>query len=444
MQVYRARWVVPVTSPPVREGAVAVEDGRIAYVGPARGAPAGESRDLGDALLLPGLVNAHTHLELTALRGVVPDLPFAQWIATLQRAKTSVMTPPLYLDAAVLGIAEGLLAGITTYADTCDSGVAIDAMRHMGVRGIMYQEVFGPHPADCDRSMRELRAKLALLEPKTTPLVRLGVSPHAPYTVSDALFEAVRDLTSDSRLPVAVHTAESAEEETFVIEGSGAFAEAHRRRNIPVTARAESPVALLERAGLLRANTLLIHAVRTREADVARIARQRCAIAHCPASNARLGHGVAPLREWIDAGIPVGLGSDSMASNDRMHLLEEARLAYFAQRGRAVHHPQISATQALELATIGAARALAIGDRAGSLEVGKDADLAAFPLDAPSATPHADPVAAAVFALGSASARFVAVQGDPRVVDGRLLVDVGEVQARVRETGERLRASLES
>lgn len=442
MEVYRARWVLPVTSPPVREGAVAVEEGRIAWVGPARDAPVGESRDLGDALLLPGLVNAHTHLELTALRGTVPDLPFAQWIATLQRAKTSVMTPPLYHDAALLGIAEGLLAGITTYADTCDSGVAIDAMVQMGVRGIMYQEVFGPHPDDCDQSVRELRAKLAAHAPKATPLVRLGVSPHAPYTVSDALFEAIRDLTSDEGLPVAVHTAESAEEDAFVVEGSGPFAEAHRRRNIPVAARAESPVALLERAGLLRADTLLIHAVRTREADVARIARHRCAIAHCPASNARLGHGVAPLLEWIAAGIPVGLGSDSMASNDRMHLLEEARLAYFAQRGRALRHTQITATQVLELATIGAARSLHLGERVGSLEAGKDADLAAFPLDVPSATPHADPIAAAVFALGNARARFVAVQGKPRVIDGRLLVDMAEVQARVRDTGDRLRASL--
>ena len=192
MQVYRARWVVPVTAPPVRDGAIAVQDGRIAYVGPQRGAPAGEARELGATLLVPGLVNTHTHLELTAMRGFLEDVPFAEWIVRLQRAKTTVLTPESMLDAAKLGVAEGLLAGITTYADTCDSGVALEAMRTMGVRGIMYQEVFGPDPASCTEAVAALRRKLVTHGGALSPLVRLGVSPHAPYTVSDELFAGRR------------------------------------------------------------------------------------------------------------------------------------------------------------------------------------------------------------------------------------------------------------
>src|SRR5688572_32296686 len=161
MHVYRARWVVPVTTPPVRDGALAVHDGRIAYVGPASRAPDGEVRDLGDALLLPGLVNAHTHLELTAMRGFLEELPFFEWIVRLQRAKTTILTPESMLDSAKLGIGEGLIAGITTYGESCNSGVALEAMHEMGVRGIMYQEVFGADPAAWDAARASLRGKVA-------------------------------------------------------------------------------------------------------------------------------------------------------------------------------------------------------------------------------------------------------------------------------------------
>src|SRR5687768_3754177 len=134
MQVYRARWVVPVTAPPVRDGAIAVRDGRLAYVGPWSSAPRGQVLDLGDALILPGLINTHTHLELTAMRGFLEDLPFVEWIGRLQRAKTTVLSPESMLDAARLGIAERLLAGITTFVDNCDSGLGPEAMRARRVR----------------------------------------------------------------------------------------------------------------------------------------------------------------------------------------------------------------------------------------------------------------------------------------------------------------------
>jgi cytosine/adenosine deaminase-related metal-dependent hydrolase len=427
-----------VTAPPVRDGAIAVRDGRFAYVGAASRAPKGTVHDLGDALLLPGLVNTHTHLELTAMRGFLESLSFPEWIARLQRAKTAVLTRESMLDSAKLGIAEGLLAGITTYADTCDSGVALGAMRALGVRGVMYQEVFGPDPDACDEAMASLREKLDAHRMNASSLVRVGVSPHAPYTVSDRLFEATRDLARKMSLPVAIHIAESAEEEAYVRDASGPFADGHRARGFVVAPRADTPVALLDRLGLLSMRPLLIHCVRTREADIRAIAAARCPIAHCPASNAKLGHGVAPLHEWLDAGITVGLGSDSVASNNRMHMLEEARVAMLAQGGRG--RSTVTADAALELATMGGARCLGLADEIGSIEIGKSADFAAFPLDHLAAIPHADPIATAVFTLGGARATTVAVAGDLRVVEGEVLhLDAGLV-ARVGAVGDALRA----
>jgi cytosine/adenosine deaminase-related metal-dependent hydrolase len=430
-----------VTSLPVRDGAVGVRDGRVVYVGPRAGAPKGKVHDLGDALLLPGLVNSHTHLELTVMRGFLEDLPFAEWIARLQWAKTTLLTPDSMLDSAKLGIAEGLQAGITTYADTCDSGVALEAMRAMGVRGIMYQEVFGPDPDAADEAVRSLREKIEAHRANESPLVQLGVSPHAPYTVSDRLFEAVRDLARAARLPMAVHAAESADEDEYVRDAAGPFADAHRARGLPVAPRADTTVALLDRLGVLSARPLLIHCVRTHAADIRAIAAAHCPIAHCPASNGKLGHGIAPLTEWLQAGITVGLGSDSMASNNRMHLLEEARLALLAQRSRGVAQPALTPSRALELATIGGARCLGLAGEVGSIEVGKSADFAAFPLDEPYAVPDTDPIATAVFAMGGARARAVAIAGELRVLDGRLLDSTEDIVARVRVTGEALRAS---
>lgn len=444
MQIYRARWVVPVTAPPVRDGALAVQDGRIRYVGVASRAPHGDVHDLGEALLMPGLVNVHTHLELTAMRGFLEDLPFFEWIVRLQRAKTTVLTPDSMLDSAKLGLVEGLLAGITTYADTCDSGVALTAMRAMGVRGIMYQEVFGPDPASCDEAIASLRKKLSVHLDAISPLVRVGVSPHAPYTVSDRLFQAVAQLSAEMELPMAVHIAESEEEDLYVREATGPFADGHRSRGLNVAPRDQTPVALLARLGVLERRPLLIHCIRTREADIRAIARARCAIAHCPASNAKLGHGIAPLNEWLEQGITVGLGSDSMASNNRMHVLEEARLSLLAHRARHPGRPALTALRALELATIGGARCLGLEDEIGSLEVGKAADFAAFPLDEMAAVPDADPVATAVFALGGARARTVAITGTLRVADGQLLDADDALVDRVRATGEALRASAVS
>jgi cytosine/adenosine deaminase-related metal-dependent hydrolase len=427
---YRARWVVPVSSPPIADGIVAVNRDTIVYVGPAADAPIGEERHLGDVLLLPGLVNAHCHLELTAMRGFLEDLDFRRWILRLTGSRRAVLDREALLDSARYGLEEGVGAGITSYADTCESGVVIQAMREAGVRGVMYQEVFGPDPEQCTDSIAGLREKVGGLRYLETPLVRVGVSPHAPYTVSDDLFRATTELAREQRLPMAIHIAESELERALVVEGGGAFADGLRRRGIGVSSRAPSPIELLSKLGVLDAAPLLIHCVRVDSNDIDVIARSGSAVAHCPASNAKLGHGIAPLAELLAAGVTVGLGSDSMASNNRMDLLEEARLALLAQRTRLGSSETPTAAEVLELATIGGATAIGLGAVAGTLEVGKQADLAAFSLGAHA--PTSDPVAAAIFSITGGRARFVTVAGRVLLDDGVLLNRRPELAARVQ------------
>ena len=421
---YHARWVLPISRPPLENATVVEHEGRIVYVGDPASAPAGVDVPLGEVALLPGLVNAHTHLELTVMRGFLEDLEFRSWILRLTRARRAVLSFDALVDSARAGIAEGLRAGITAYADTTESGAPFRAMRELGVRGIVYQEVFGPDPAQCAESLAGLRVRVEALRQDETSLVRVGVSPHAPYSVSDSLFEGTAAYARAESLPIAVHIAESEDESLYVQSAAGGWADAHRARGITVVERGGSPIRVLERTGVLAARPLLIHAVRTHAQDIALMARHDCAVAHCPASNAKLGHGIAPLVELLDARVRVGLGSDSVASNNRMDLLDEARLAILMQRARTGRYNVVTAAQALELATLGAARALGLDGDVGSLDVGKSADLAAFPLHGARSTPVYDPVTALVFAGAGLPAMFVAVAGRVLVRDSVLVADV--------------------
>ena len=433
---YHARWVVPVTSEPIANGVVAVERDRIAYVGPAGDAPAGERHELGEVVLLPGLVNAHCHLELTAMRGFLEDIDFRRWILRLTNARRAVLDRDALLDSARYGIEEGVRAGITTYADTCASGVVMQAMRDAGVRGIMYQEVFGPDPAQCAECIEGLRGAVAGLRYLETPLVRLGVSPHAPYTVSDELFRATATFAREQGLPIAIHIAESDLEQRLVVEAAGSFADGLRRRGIDVQPRGESPVTLLERLGVLESSPLLIHCVRVDRRDILAIATSGSAVAHCPVSNAKLGHGVAPLTELLAEGVTVGIGSDSMASNNRMDILEEARIALLAQRARLGSSETPGASELLALVTIEGAKALGVEQLTGSLEEGKQADLAAFSLAG--AAPTQDPVTAALFSIDTSRAEFVTVAGRRLVSQGKLTAPRAGLAQRMASLGDLL------
>ena len=379
----RAGSVYPVTAPPITDGAVLVDDrGRIAAVGPDAAVPMPEQAtrlELPTASLVPGLVNTHTHLELTHLAGHNREREFPRWIRTIRALKDA--TPPAaFQEAALRGVRDCWAAGVTCVADTGSSGAAAAALHALGGRGIAYQEAFGPDPAQAQASLAELAGALDRLGGFASARVRLGVSPHAPYTVSEPLYRAVDDLARARRLPMALHLAESAEEAALVREGRGPFADALRTRGIAVAARGVSPVAYLGRLGVLRPGTLCIHCVQVDAVDVALLARAEVSVAHCPRSNRAHGHGTAPFAAFRHAGLTVGLGTDSVVSVPDLNLWAEARAA--GLRG----------SDALRMVTLEGARALGLEHEIGTLEVGKQADLALFPgplSDAPGDGPAA-------------------------------------------------------
>lgn len=442
-RTYRAAWVLPMTGAPIANGAVTTEGAAIAYVGTAGDAPAAPVTDLGDAALLPGFVNVHSHLELTPLRHLLEGLDFAQWIRTLTHLRRAVLADPADVQAgARIGIAEGFLRGITTFADTSDSAdPVVDALHAMGARGVVYKEVFGPAPTQCAASMAGLREAVQALRVKESASVRIGISPHAPYSVSRQLFGAAAAYAVEASLPMAVHLAESAFEEALVTRGEGPYADNWRSRGIdPAGAHARSSVQLLHDAGALRARPLIIHGVRVDAADIARLAAAGCSIAHCPVSNARFGHGIAPLQAYLDAGLRVGIGTDSVASNNRMDVLDEARVAHLMACARGLSWRALPSHQALALATAGGGDALALWPRLGRLEAGAPADLCAFGLDGLAARPLRDVADALVHGVAGSPARLTVARGVPRVVDGALAADceVASLAGPMAAIGQRL------
>ena len=361
----------PVTAPPIEDGAVLVDaSGRVAAVGPHEKVPAPQgvqSLHFPDAELLPGLVNCHTHLELTHLGGggKHEEPEFLKWIRRIRELKDATPAEAFY-EAAVAGIRDCWAHGVTCVAETGSTGAVMRALHDLGGRGIVYQEVFGPDPAKCAASMAELETAVRPLRRFAASQLVLGVSPHAPYTVSGPLYEAVADFGRREHLPIALHLAESKEETALVRDGQGPFAEALRARGIAVEARHLSPVQYLVKLGVIERGTLCIHCVGVDAADVQVLRQAGASVAHCPRSNAAHRHGVMPLRLLREAGVPIGLGTDSVVSVGVLDLWAEADAA--GLRGEA----------ALCALTIDGARALGWDSEIGSLEVGKAADLAVF------------------------------------------------------------------
>jgi cytosine/adenosine deaminase-related metal-dependent hydrolase len=443
----RAQWILPIAGEPFENGEVHIVDGRIASVarsGSTLVADEVEVVDLGRAALLPGFVNTHSHLELTAMRGLLEDLGFREWIARLTSIKYTILSAEDLLDSARFGALEALAAGVTTIGDTCDSGAALDALLEAGMRGIVFQEVFGPDVAQAPDSMRKLSDKVDALQRRAgvDGRVRAGISPHAPYTVSGELFRRATAFAIERGLPVAIHAAESEDEERFVRDGEGPFAEGLARRGIAFEPRRSSTIAYLASLGVLACKPLLIHAVTATGEDLDLVAASGARVAHCPKSNAKLGHGAAPLRAMLERGIAVGLGTDSVASNNVCDLIDEARTATLIARTRAGDFRALAARDALRLATLGGAEALGLASEIGTIEAGKRADLCAISLEGRHLEPVYDVEAAIVFSASGSDVRMTLVDGRPlydrrgdapfRLVDeSRLRSRIGEIRARV-------------
>ncbi|MGE0555685.1 MAG: amidohydrolase family protein [Gemmatimonadales bacterium] len=413
-----ADWLLTMDGPPVARGGVLLDGPTLVAVGPADRLPSppGVREERVAGVLMPGLVNTHTHLELTGLPVGVPPADFPGWIRALRAAKEA--RPPAWFgEAAAGGVRAGFAGGVTTFVDTGDSGAALDALVAAGASGVVYQEVFGPDPTQLQASLDGLSSRLAGLRGRATDRVRVGVSPHAPYTVSGPLYRAVAALAARESVPIAVHLAESAAESELVIRGTGPFAEAWRARGIPPLdpaveglppASRRSPVAWLDAHGVLGPDTLCIHCVRVDERDIALLRSRGASVAHCPISNAEHGHGSAPLSRLLGAGIPVGVGTDSELSVGTVDLFREARAAR--------ELADLDAGAALGLVTADAARAVGLGARVGRLEPGLDADLVALAVDP---GPDGDPEATALQAgpgdvlLTVAAGRVVYRRGHP-------------------------------
>lgn len=370
---YHARWVLPVGAPAVRDGSVLVEGERIVWVGRRANAPGGAPSaidvDLGNAILLPGLVNTHIHLDLAAFAGALDGLPFYAWVRALVRGLGDAAGAESLADASRWSVADQMAHGVTTIAHTGPGRAPLDAMRELGARGIAYLETFGPDPAQCPAAIADLRERVEGARRDETGLVRVGVSPHAPYSVSDELYRAVAGYARAELLPVAVHVAESADESRLVAHGDGAFAALLRARGVAVARRAASPIALLERTGVLATRPLCVHAIHADAGDVQRLAGAGASIAHCPRANAWFATDRAPVQAYRAAGVRLGLGTDSAAGNDAVRLLGEA--------GDAADDA-LAPAERVALATRGGAGALGLGDIVGTLAPGMQADLAAF------------------------------------------------------------------
>src|ERR1041385_2263887 len=386
MTIYEADWICPVSSPPVRNGSIAVENGRIVPLPlgerEAR-ARQGEAVNNGAAApgeglnraafpgcaIIPGFVNAHAHLELTILRGFLDDLPFSDWIPKLTRAKYQQLTRNEMLASARLGCMEMLRSGVTCLGEVMDLGTAWPAMREFGLQGVAYQEVFGPSESQVEEAVTDLIKKIDEFRDDETDTLRVGVSPHAPYTVSAKLYEAVNWYAQQDNLRLATHIAESEDEGMFVRRGAGHFAERWTERGIPLTSGGCSPLAYIDGFGLLRPETLLVHAIDLEDTDFDVLRDKQPAVVHCPKSNAKLGHGIARLSEIRATGVAIGLGTDSVASNNVVDMFEEMRAAIYLQRGGA-----LDAQTAFRMATLGGAECLGLSKDLGSLDVGKRAD----------------------------------------------------------------------
>ncbi len=379
-------------------------------------AVAGRVRFPGCAII-PGFVNAHAHLELTILRGFLEDMDFIAWIRTLTAAKQQKLTREEILVSARLGVAEMLAAGVTCVGEVMDLGVAWEAMLESGLQGIAYQELFGPADIHADDSLKGLIGKIQAMRPQETETQRLGVSPHAPFTVSPRLFRMTKDYARAENLPVTVHIAESAQEERFVRFGDGPFADRNRESGFEVDAAGCSSVAYLERCGVLDPETLLIHVIRTEESDFEILRRTGVSVVHCPKSNAKLGHGIANIVAMRDLGIRLSLGTDSVASNNVVDMFEEMREAIFMQRVRTGQFNALNASQAFRFATLGGAECLGLAQHLGSLEAGKRADFVVVDLNEPALQPVYDPIQAMVYSACRKNVRATYVAGSAVHVD---------------------------
>ena len=429
-----ARWVLPVEPAGcvLEDHAVALRGGRIVAVLPAAEArrrfdPA-EVIERPDHVLLPGLVNAHTHAAMVLLRGRAENLPLGRWLrSTVWPLERRWVDPEYVRDGTTLAIAEMLRAGITCFADMHlwpDVVARTAAAAHMRASvGLIVTESATRWAAAADEYID--RGMHLRDEYKGDPLISTHFAPHAPYSVSDATLARVRRLADELDLPVAMHLHETAWE----VEQS---VQAHGRR----------PLARLAALGLASPQLVAIHMTQASAEDLDLLAESGASVVHCPESNLKLGSGVCPVARLLGRGVRVALGTDGAASNNDLDLLAEARIAGLVSSGVAATPGDLVATDLLRMATLEGARVLGLGEVTGSIEPGKWADLCCIDLRAARSWPVHDPVTAVIYAASAQQVSDTWVAGRQLLADGHLrYMDEASVLERAEAWRERLDAT---
>jgi cytosine/adenosine deaminase-related metal-dependent hydrolase len=397
LQLLRAAWVIPINSPPVQGGAVLVKGSRITAVGAhstlLRQAPAGtRSVDCGDAAILPALVNAHTHLELTALGNhmALPQPGFPAWLRTLLPLRAA-LSEEQRLQGSLEGHRQLLGNGVAVYGDVTNRLDPDRPTANGFPRGHVFVEVLGFDGISLQVSLEGLGAQDLLT--RGAPQQTVSLAAHACYSTSAALIQAAKGWDREHAAPFSIHVAEHPEEMQFLRDGSGfcrELLESLGRWAPGWKAPGESPVAYLNALGVLDERTLLVHAVHLTERDWQMVAERRCRVCFCPRSNASLQVGQPAIETAVALGIPAALGTDSLASNTDLSLFAEA--AFVLE-----HHPGVAPEAIITMATLGGARALQQHADFGSIEAGKRAALLAVQLPS---DPHPEDLIATLIQQG--------------------------------------------
>ncbi|MGC4080714.1 MAG: amidohydrolase family protein [Vicinamibacterales bacterium] len=376
---YRAAWVVPVSGPPIRAGWVDVERGRIVAVG--RGdAPSSDERDLGDAALMPGLVNAHTHLELSYLRGQVPPASaFVSWIRGVVGARRSRPDSQAadIVDAIEQAIDEAVQSGTALVGDISNTLVTFDPLARSLLSGVVFYELLRFNAPDPGAVVEQACRQIDALEQRSS--VRASLAAHAPYSVAPLVFRAIRQaMAQRPLLPCSVHLAESRDESEFMATAGGEwrrFLEEVGSWDPAFVAPGVSPVHYLDDAGFLDGRVLAVHGVQMDDRDLARLRERGTTLVTCPRSNQHTGAGTPPVSAFYASGVRVAIGTDSLASTPDLNVFSELA----ALRALA---PDVAAARLLASATIEGARALGFDADFGTLEAGKLARLLAVSIPA--------------------------------------------------------------
>ena len=406
------RWLIPVEPHGVvlEDHAVAVKGGNISAVLPAQEAldrylPS-RRMALPEQVLIPGLVNLHTHAAMTLLRGIADDLPLMDWLRTrIWPAEAKHVSAAFVRDGTLLACAEMLRSGITCFNDMYFfPEAAAEAAQSLGMRSVLGMVVIEFPTAYATDADDYISKGLAVRDRlRGGPLVSFCMAPHAPYTVSDRTFERLGTLSAQLDLPIHIHVHETRAE----IEESLA------RHGV-------RPLERLRQLGLLGPGLIGVHAIHLDEHDIALLAENNCSVAHCPTSNMKLASGAAPVAQLSAHGVRIGLGTDGSASNNRLDLFQEMRHAGLLCKVTSGDAAALNVHELLRMATLNGAAALGMEGKIGSIQAGKAADLCAVRLDALETSPCYDPTSHLVYAAGREHVSHVWVNGSLRVENGML------------------------